>query len=262
MANYDIFFSLNKDKEIGDFSIANEDVLSLILELNDLSDSFFSKSVSSDRKGLTIFMLGRLCSRHFENILWLAPAGYGFAANRILRSMFEKFIDAAYLHKNPHLIDEFWDYGLVETLNLEGEKAAEKINSDFRKIIAKFKNPKPRKGYRYKWSNKGLREKARDVGIFKDKTLKHAYSYPNLFVHTSTSEIVLSLILEEDDSISPVEPHNNEAERKLARLTLILGIEILLRVMDTVEEHYTFGYGEKLNDFAKKFVSIVTKRKL
>jgi hypothetical protein len=257
--NDDMFFSLNKDKEIGDFSIANKDILSLILELNDLSDSFFNKSVSSDRKGLTIFVLGRLCSRHFENILWLAPAGYGFAASRILRSMFEKFIDATYLHKHPHLIDEFWDYGLVEIHNLEGEKAAEEFNPDFRTIIAKFENPKPKKGYRYKWSKKSIREKARAVGIFKDKTLKHAYSYPNLFVHTSTTEISLSLILEEDGSISPVEPHNNEAERRIARLTLIFGIEILLRVMDTLDEHYAFGYGERLNDFAKKFASIVNK---
>ena len=95
----------------------------------------------------------------------------------------------------------------------------------------------------------------------KDFTLKHSYKYTNLFVHSSAYEIIHSLIVEDDGSISPAESNNNEVERDLAGNVLIFSIDILIRIMDTTNEHYSFGHNDILQEFVSEFVSAVRKQK-
>ena len=127
-----LIYYLNKETEIKEFSKRNQEILKLIPKLNTALDTVFRNSVPSDRKGITVFMLARLCWRHFESVLLLCMSGHGFSACRILRSMFEKYVDATYLHQNPEQIDDFWDYNLVQINELEGEQAVKQFDSNFR----------------------------------------------------------------------------------------------------------------------------------
>jgi len=94
-----IQFSLPEEEHW--FSERHPGFLELLPTLNDTLDNVLKHTVTADRQGVTVFMLGRRCANDFSEILLLASNGYGFAALQILRSMFEKLVDARYLHDNP-----------------------------------------------------------------------------------------------------------------------------------------------------------------
>jgi len=103
-------FHFSQPTEEYSFSERNAKLLTLLPNLNNAMDHVLSHSVVADRKGLTIFMLARRCRNDFEEILLLASNGHGFAALGILRSMFEKLVDASYLHKHP---EELMPFGII-----------------------------------------------------------------------------------------------------------------------------------------------------
>lgn len=256
-----LIYIFDNENENKTFSERNQDILQLLNpKLNNITDKIFRNSVSSNRPEITIFMLGRLCVRHFESILLLCSNGHGFAAYRILRSMFEKYVDAKYLHKNPQEIDDFWDFYLLQVKKTKGEDFVKKLEPNYENIIKKFEQKKGRKtNHRINWSKKSLKTKANEVGIG-NSTLNRSYNYANLFVHSSVEEMFSSLILETDNSISPVESTNNEIERKLSSAVFIQAIETFLGVLDTVDERYSFGNNQMLQEFNNELVFVLKKR--
>jgi hypothetical protein len=122
------------------FSERNTQLLAILPELNDAMDNLFRHTVVADREGLTVFMLGRRCTNDFEEILLLASNGHGFAALQVLRSMFEKLVDATYLHKHPSEVDAFWNYYFVQLEKLNYEDIADKTDPTWRIIADEFKN--------------------------------------------------------------------------------------------------------------------------
>lgn len=113
----------------------------------------------------------------------------------------------------------------------------------------------------FRWSKMGLREKAEAISI-NDKLFKYSYKYTNLFIHPSPYEIMNSLILEEDLTFSPVESDNNESERKLATVGLYLSMDVLIRVMDKVNLHYSLGKDLLLQNFVGEFATAAKNQRL
>jgi hypothetical protein len=65
-----------------------------------------------------IFLFGRICAEEFFEILLCCGNGYGFAAQKLLRSLYEKAVTLAYLHQNPEQLDDFIDYHHVASYKL------------------------------------------------------------------------------------------------------------------------------------------------
>src|SRR5262249_35125718 len=125
--------------EVERFTARNQEAVDLLTRFSEAIYAITNKSVPSNRKGLTIFMLCRLCIKDFSEILLLSSNAHGFAALQVLRSMFEKLVDASYLHEHPDEIDAFWDYYLLQLEKLGWEKIAERYDRGWKQKVAAFK---------------------------------------------------------------------------------------------------------------------------
>ncbi|MDQ2921254.1 MAG: DUF5677 domain-containing protein [Acidobacteriota bacterium] len=240
---FDVFHFSQPNEEYL-FSERNAELLSLLQNLNDALDHALSHSVVANRKGLTIFMLARRCSIDFEEILLLASNGHGFAALGILRGMFEKLVDATYLHQHPDEVDAFWDYHLVQLEKLDYSDIAQKFDLNWKIVVGQFKKPGKR-GVRTqpRWAKGNLVKTANDVGL--GVHLKHAYYLPNLSIHNSAAEIMFALEEGANGRVTPVDS-NNPKERRMADLALIQGIFLLLRMLELNVEHYSWSDSKSL----------------
>jgi Family of unknown function (DUF5677) len=222
------------------FSERNSELLELLPDLNDAMDSIFKHSVTANREGLTVFMLGRRCVNDFEEILLLASNGRGFAALQILRSMFEKLVDASYLHTHPHEVEAFWNYYFVQLEKLNYEDIADNTNPHWRTIAGKFKS-KGKKGTRTqpRWAKDNLVKMAKNEGL--GGQLKHAYYLPNLFIHNSVAEILFTAERDKNGKVTPVDS-NNPKERRMADMAVIQAFLLLHKTLELEIEHY--GWNE------------------
>ena len=259
VTKFDVFhFSQPSEEYL--FSENNALLLSLMPALNDALDSVFRHTVTADREGLTVFMLGRLCSTDFEEILLLASNGYGFAALQVLRSMFEKLVDATYLHKHPSEVDAFWNYHFVQLEKLNYEDIADKTNPNWRTIADRFRS-KGKKGTRTqaRWAKDNLVKMAKDVGL--GTNLKHAYYLPNLFIHNSVAEIMFSVEQDQNGKLTPVELNNPKA-RTMAHMAVVQAFLLLLKTLELQIEHYEWNDSKTLvQKCVDQFVSYLDTNK-
>jgi hypothetical protein len=238
-------FGFDLPNEVALFNERNRQALDLLPRFSDTIYRVSKKSVPSNREGLTVFMLCRLCIKDFSEILLLSSNGYGFAALQVLRGMFEKLVDATYLHRQPNEVGAFWDYYLVQLEKLGWEKIAEKYDKDWKQIVATFKT-KTKRGKtrtRPRWSQHSLVAIAKDVGM--EHLLHECYYLPNLFVHNSPAEILFSLETEADGTISPVDRGGKE-EKRFADNAFFLGYTLVLQTLSLVMEHYGWEEDESL----------------
>src|SRR5260370_528818 len=155
------------------------------------------------RQGLTVFMLGRRCANDFSEILLLTSNGYGFAALQILRSMFEKLVDARYLHEYPKEVDNFWDYHLVLLAKLGYQDVALKFDAEWEKKVAKFKTAGKKGGRTQpRWTKLTLVDEAKQVGL--GDHLHGAYNLPNAFIHISSAELLFALEADTNGRFTPL----------------------------------------------------------
>lgn len=240
------------------FSERNAELLTLLPPLNDALDHVLSHSVVANREGLTIFMLARRCSIDFEEIFLLASNGHGFAALGILRSMFEKLVDATYLHRHAEEVDAFWEYHLVQLEKLDYADIAMKFDPNWQMVVRRFKK-KGKRGVRTqpRWAKDNLVKMANDVGL--GLHLKHAYYLPNLFIHNSAAEIMFGLEKAQNGRLTPVDS-NNPKERRMADIAVVQAIFLLLRMLELAIEHYGWDDSASLvqncvDSFGKYFQS-------
>ncbi len=257
LSNFRVFnFSQPEEERI--FSERNAELLSLLPDINDAMDSVLRHRVNADRQGLTIFMLSRRCSNDFAEILLLASNGYGFPALSVLRSMFEKLVDATCLHKHTDQIDAFWDYHFVQLEKLGYTDIANKYDPNWADIVRRFKK-EGKRGLRTqpRWANDSLVKMAKDVAL--GDHLKHAYYLPNLFIHNSLAEIMFALEQDANGRFTPVDS-NNPKERSMADIAVVQAIFFLLRLLELAIEHYGWNDSKGLvqncvDSFCKYFQS-------
>jgi hypothetical protein len=62
--------------------------------------------------------LGQVCCEDFNEILICSGNGYGLAAQKLLRGLYERAVTLDYLHKNPLEVDDYLDFHLISRLKL------------------------------------------------------------------------------------------------------------------------------------------------
>ena len=65
-----------------------------------------------------VFLYGRLCCEDFFEVVLCCGNGYGAAALKLLRSLYERTVTLAYLHEHPEEIDAFLDFHHVQAYRL------------------------------------------------------------------------------------------------------------------------------------------------
>lgn len=242
--NEPLTFGFDQAERVRLFNERNSKVLNLIPKLNDALDAVFKHRVTGNRQGLTVFILGRLCAKDFSEILLLSSNGFGFAALQILRSMFEKVVDASYLHANPTEIDAFWDYYFIQLEKMGLVDLAKKLDPNWKAIAESFKK-KTKRGTRTqpRWADKDLVSTAKKVGL--GDYLKEVYYLPNLFIHNSSAEVMFGLKVEADGSLTPID-YNSPEELQMADIAFIYACFLLFKVLDVEVQHYGWTENETL----------------
>ena len=105
-----IHASFLNEAEWKDFSERNQKFLRLFPNLLKAMDVAFVRKQTGPNIDVVILTLGRLCLEEFMEILLLSGHGYGIAATRSIRGMYERAVTAEYLHKNPDEVDAFLNY--------------------------------------------------------------------------------------------------------------------------------------------------------
>src|SRR5207237_139409 len=146
------------------------------------------------------------------------------------------------LHKNPNQVNAFWDYYFVQLKKLNLESVAKKTDPNWEQLVRSFKS-KSGKGTQPRWAPLNLVQVAKDVGL--DDNLHHAYYLPNLFIHSSSAELLFSLEVEQNGSISPVD-FNSRQERSMADVAFMQGWWFLLRAIDLAVDHYGWSENESI----------------
>jgi hypothetical protein len=203
-------------------------------------DSVFKQSVPDNREGLTVFMLGKLCVDDFNEIVLLCGNGFGFGALKILRGMFEKVVDAKYLHIHPEEIDNFWDFYIVHLQKYGLDRVMKKTDTNWQNTVNKFKTRKRKSGSnrtQSSWTLKNLIDRAMEVGL--NEHITSAYYLPTEFIHTSVIQILSNLRVEPDGTITQ-ENHSLETNRNMADVALHMSYFLLLVVLETLIDHYKF----------------------
>ena len=67
-----------------------------------------------------VYFFGRVCFEDFMEIMLVCYHGYGFAASKLVRSMYEHAVTLCYLHEHPEELEDFNDYHLIQDDKLIG----------------------------------------------------------------------------------------------------------------------------------------------
>jgi len=243
---------LNNNSEVEFFRERHQSTLELAEKLNELIKAVFFREIPQTSEAVSIFMLGRLSIRHFESITILAATGHGFSAMRVLRSMVEKYVDAAFLYKKPKQIDVFWNHQLVSA-HLRGYSNLDSIDADWENKIKQYQTKNGK--FRLNWSKESFREKAKYIGL-DSWLLENSYTLSNSFVHSSTDEILFSFE-KNDNGLTPVGAIN-EHERVFASAAYHMAINILFSMFEVQIKHYQLQKAEsKFNEVSKLFVNAI-----
>lgn len=236
--------------DIRDFSRRHQGFLKASADLNAAADEIFLQVhlQKSQRAAVLILMLGRLCERHFESIVLLSACAQGYSAMRIVRSLFEKFVDAKYLHSFPQESSDFWDYAYVQMIREGREAQARKIEPNLMETVARFRRGK---SWRLMWSRLNTVQKAEKVGI-EPLLIDSAYRKANTMVHSSLDEIMGSFMIESDGTLTP--SYNTVSESSVADAAVNLAVIIYCQMLAVLCEQFQIEEPHALQSFVSKFV--------
>ncbi len=166
---------------------------------------------------------------------------------RVLRSLFEKYTDALYLNKNPDEVMSFIEYEFVQLKKMGLTDFAKKLDPKFHLITDKFKRKKPPKGT---WAKKDLVSRAKEVGA-DDFMIRHAYTLPNAYIHTSISEIIESTVIKNDEFF-PNEL-NNKTEQTCTDRCFVMATNIMIGILFLQLDHFKLKNRQELDEFSETF---------
>jgi hypothetical protein len=150
--------------------------------------------------------------------------------------MFEKLVDARYLHEHPKEVDSFWDYHLVLLVKLGYQDIALKFDPEWENTVARFKTlGKKRNRTQPRWTKLTLVEEAKQVRL--GDHLHGAYYLPNAFIHNSSAELLFSLEADTNGRFTPLD-FNNPDERRMADVAINQGLLFLILILQLEVTHY------------------------
>jgi hypothetical protein len=197
----------------------------------------------------TIYFLGRIVAEEFMEILMLCGNGYGIAAQKILRGMYERAVTARYLFQRPDQIENLVDFHKVSDYKFlkaieasMGEiftkEEAEKIRQDFEAEKARFMITNCKKcettRLNHTWSKLDIVSMARmNEDLW--RLVVPAYYTPTRESHSTMNAIFSRLDVEAMKSGHGI-LFDGAAQRDRADQALVTAHTILLNVLDLQKE--------------------------
>ena len=204
----------------------------------------FSNAVFNDQpKAITVpdqvvFTLGCCAWEDAREILILAGNGLGNGAQKILRSLYEHAVTAAYLAKHPEDADAFQNYFYVQDNKLishifKFEEWAKTISPEqrseagvaYERHRAQFKQtPCPDCGRtpQTSWTKKNTEELAREAGEGWDVFYLPAFFYPTSHIHATAAGVMSRVVKRDGKMIFTGGRAHDEADSALKQAHILL----------------------------------------
>lgn len=239
-----------------------------------LNAAFIRQTTLSEHIDKFVFLYGRLCCEDFFEIGLCSGNGYGAAALKLLRTLYERAITLRYLHEHPEELADFWDFHLIssykliapieETLgpnSLPPERRA-KLQADRDEVKERFMvtacetcgTKKPN----HTWSKLDFVSMARKTGGL-GKLIIPAYYVPLRHAHATVGGLLSRIEdteTEEGLSFSPTS-QRNEADDALRTAH-----HLIIDVLDVQENRFHIdGLKEQIEGLYGDFIDIYGKPK-
>lgn len=178
-----------------------------------------------------VYFFGRICAEDFAEITLVCYHGYGIAAAKLLRSMYEHAVTLRYLHEHPDEVPKFIAYGRVQNdklasrlLETFGDKIlpaedvarikrnAAEVKEDF--MIPECDHPGAKMRLNHSWSRLdfvAMAQKTGDLG----KLIISGYYMPLRHAHASFAGMTERLEMVGDTMAPIVESDPNLIDRSL-----------------------------------------------
>jgi hypothetical protein len=195
-----------------------------------------------------IYVCGRLCVEEFSEVLLLCGNGYGVAALRLIRGMYERTVTARYLHANPDQIDDFYDFHWVsqhrlmkaiqETFGPEllGKTITNEVEQRFQQVRERFMITNCKKcdttRLNHTWSKLDFVSMAKRAGAI-GQLIVPAYYFPTNQAHSTVGAMLARIDKESGGWVFDGGP-----QRKRADDALITAHNLALDNLDLQKEHF------------------------
>jgi Family of unknown function (DUF5677) len=116
-----------------------------------LNTAFIRTGTSSEAIEKFVFLYGRLCSEDFFEVLLCCGNGYGAAAQKLVRSLYERAVTLQYLHEHPEELNEFLDYHYIQNYKLVGLSRRPSAREPFRRTLLQKRRKNTKKSGNGSW---------------------------------------------------------------------------------------------------------------
>jgi hypothetical protein len=208
-----------------------------------------------------LFFMGRKCCEEFFEIVLLAANGYGVGTMKLLRSLFENAITAAYLASHPDEVEKFLDFhgihmkrmydALKTVVGVEMFEAAISAE-DVRETEEEYERVKPmfrmtycdkckRKRLQPSWTKLSVEQMLEAVGGSYKSMYFESYFKPMMQTHT-TAMSIMQQIHTVDGKLTV----NYEWTKKLLDDALFGAHRLIVEILFTQNDHFKLELDEEL----------------
>lgn len=188
-----------------------------------------------------VMLYGRLCVEDFFEIMLCCGNGYGFAALKLLRSLYEKAVTLEYLNDHPDELDTFFGYRYVSDRKLfrsitevfgpdvlpmglqeEVERNYDRVKGQYKTTdCAKCGTQKPNISWT-KLTFPAMAKRTRILG----KLIQSAYYVPMRHTHSTGAALIERLEINDEGFGFNPEPQRRQADNALRTAHVII-LEVL-----------------------------------
>lgn len=215
-----------------------------------------------------VYFFGRVCLEDFMEILLVSYHGYGVAASKLVRSMYEHTVTLRYLHEHPAKVETFIDYyqvqndkligRLVETFGdnilpaeviAEARRKAAEVKQDF--MVPVCDHPGAKMRLNHTWSKLDFVAMAKKTGDL-GKLIIPGYYMPLRHAHATFAGLTERLeIVNGQMSLKP------DAQPEMADRSLITAHNCILNALEVQKEHFRIeGLEEAMQLCFRDFVRV------
>lgn len=235
-----------------------------------LNAAFFLPTNFTDRDDMFVFTYGRVCVEDFFEILLLCGNAYGYAAEKLIRGLYERAVTLRYLNEHPKEIDDFMDFHLVsrrklmlacrETMGSDmfPDAEVESIENEYQQIKNKFEVTAceacgtKRPGHH--WSKLDFVSMAKKTNL--GQLIVPGYYLPLAQAHATPSSLFSRLMTNEAGALS----FNTELQRRPADKALRCSFVIMLNVLRVQLDRFNPpGLKEKIDRCDQDYFEIYGK---
>jgi hypothetical protein len=215
-----------------------------------------------------VFQYGRLCVEDFFEVVLCCGNGYGMAAQKLLRSLYERAVTLEYLDKHPLELDAFIDFQKIQDYKVvksieetvgEGTISAETVaeaKARYEAVKQNFMVTDCKKcgtqRLNHSWSKLNFVAMSKDTGSL-GKLVVQGYYIPMKHAHATFGALSSRLEVLKDDTVSFIPT----AQRKPADGAFRVAHNIVLQIVAAHNERFKVdGLEEKVQICMQDFLDI------